>query len=149
MEKDKRIKEFPSWKQPKSRFPGVSLQKEEKTPVFYLAVQENEEDHYVSDVYFINNTDETLEFVSSGTGGFQTCDEDIVSVQGKGLFYQKVIPGEAVLVESYHCVSDSDFVLELNIEVLSQVWGKLEFKELEKGGFGAKVLMWKEDDIKK
>ena len=149
MTKYKRIKEFPSWEQPKSRFPGVFLPKEERIPAFYLAVQDNKEDHYLSDVYFVNNTDETLDFVSSGSGGFQTCDDDVVSVQGQDCFYEKVIPGEAVLVESYNIVYDSDYVLELSIEVLSRVLGNLNFKELKKGGFDSKVLMWKENDIRR
>jgi hypothetical protein len=144
----KRIKEFPPWEQPKSRFPGVLPTKEERVPAFYLAVQDNKEDHYLSDVYFVNNTDETLDFVSSGFGGFQTCDEDVVSVQGRDCIYEKVIPGEAVLVESYHLVYDSDYLLELSIEALSRDLGTLKFNEVEKGGFYSKVLMWKESDIR-
>lgn len=74
-------------------------------------------------IFFVNNTEEVLERVTAGTGGCQTIDDEITSFGGSSpqYSYEIVMPDEAIQVESYHIIFDSDYLLQLNIEVQSAI----------------------------
>ena len=94
----------------------------------------------------MNNTDEILDSVTAGSGGFQTLDDDIITVGGPKYSYEAVKPNEAVQVESYHSFYDSDYVLQLIVEIKSKRWGTKEFSTTAKGGFSREVLLWDNGD---
>jgi hypothetical protein len=106
-----------------------------RVPLYYL-----EQDG--GDVYFVNNSGETLDSVSSGSCGMQTVDDDVVSVGGPACSYENVKPGEAVKVESYHAVLDSDFLMQLDVGVSSPSKGRVAYRCWAKGGVTSVVLLW-------
>lgn len=111
---------------------------DDRIPVFWTAVSENE-------LYFINGSDETLEYVRVKTGGFQTCDDVIVNVStdGYSYVYESVKPTEAVKIDEYDFYLDSDYLLQRDIEIKSPKHGMLEIStKPEKGGISECVLLW-------
>jgi hypothetical protein len=109
MIKHKRISNKFVWVPPKkrgSRFPGPLPPRKPETriPLFYF-------DRDGDDVYFVNNSTETLNRVTSNSGGLQTLDDESMPVGGPTYSYKDVKPGEAVKVENYDSFYDSDFLL--------------------------------------
>ena len=94
----------------------------------------------------MNNTDEIIDSVTAGSGGFQTQDDEVISVGGIQYSYELVQPDEAVQVESYDQMYDSDYVLQLNIAVKSNRWGTKHFSASAKGGYKREVVLWNNGD---
>lgn len=95
-----------------------------------LPVQPRPEDHRIpifwlqrskDDLFFINDSDEVLLSVSATSSGFTTDDEAASPIQGNqpARLYQKVLPGEAVKVDQYHPVNDSDYMLNLVLDLVN------------------------------
>ena len=97
-----------------------------------------------ADLYLINDTDETLASVSASSGGFATADDAAIPVGGdQGYFYEHVQPGDAVKVDEYDIIFDSDFLLAVYIEIHSAKFGLLKLASpAEKGGVHEAVLLW-------
>jgi hypothetical protein len=128
---------LPPEKRP-SRIPGPKPPRKPETrkPLFFL---ERDGD----DVYFVNDSTETLNSVASDSGGFLNIDdeEDLI-VGGPTYSYKNVMPGEAVKVENYHPMFDSDFILQLEVEVSCPALGVKIFRVIKKGGVKETILMW-------
>ena len=121
MKEHKRMLNKFEWIPPEKRvprFPGPLPHRKPETrkPLFYVS-------RYGDDVYLINNTDETLTSVSSNSGGLQTLDDESMPVGGPSYSYKDVKPGEAVKVENYDPFYDSDFLLQLEVEISSKTLG--------------------------
>lgn len=71
------------------------------------------------ELYFVKDSEETLETVSASTGGFQTSDDGILPVGGNGYVYHHVKPREAVKIEEFDPVLDSDFLFQVEIRLQS------------------------------
>lgn len=110
-----------------------------RKPAFYIDSIEN---GFERSVFFVNNTPEILDYVRSSSGGFETLDDDVMPINGSGYSYENVLPNEAVQVECYHRVYDSDSILSLNFEVSSRQWGIQRFSAAAKGGPERGVLLW-------
>jgi len=110
---------------------------EKKKPVFYV-IRKGEE------LYFVNESTETLNSVSTGTGGCQTLDDEVMPVSSPDplYLYKNVKPGEAVKVEHYDPYWDSDYLLQLEVELSSPTRGNKIFRVLGKGGIDDTVLLW-------
>jgi hypothetical protein len=110
---------------------------EKNKPVFYL-IRDGEE------LYFVNDSTETLNRVSTSTAGFQTLDDEVMPVSSPDplYFYENVKSGEAVKVEHYDPYWDSDYLLQLEVEVLSPTHGDKIFRVIGKGGINNVVLFW-------
>jgi hypothetical protein len=93
-------------------------------------------------VYFVNNSDETLDSVSSDSCGMQTLDDEILTVGGPACPYEGVKPGEAVKVESYDPVLDSDSLMQIDVVVSSPSKGRIAYRCWGKGGVSSEVLLW-------
>lgn len=115
---------------------------ETRLPKFWLARDGNS-------LYFINNTEEILDSVSVSTGGFQTCDDVVLTVSSEeDYFYENVMPNEAVKIEEYHPIFDSDFIFEVVVIVKSKNEGNLIIKSPpEKGGVKEAVLLWNTGEV--
>jgi hypothetical protein len=116
----------------------LSNKVDDRVPLFWTAISDSE-------LYFVNNSNETLDYVRVKTVGFQTCDDDIVTVNSDGdrYVYESVKPSEAVKIDEYDVYLDSDFVLQTRIKIKSPTYGVLEFStKPEKGGFSEYVLKW-------
>ena len=110
---------------------------EKKEPVFYV-IRKGEE------LYFVNDSTETLNSVSTCTGGCQTLDDEVMPVSSPDplYLYKNVKPGEAVKVEHYDPYWDSDYLLQLEVELSSPTHGNKIFRVLGKGGIDDTVLLW-------
>ena len=131
---------LPPEKRP-SRFPGPKPPRKPETrkPLFFVARDGD-------DLYFVNNSNETLNSVSTSTGGCQTLDDGdgVMPVSSKKplYLYKYVKPGEAVKVEHYDPYWDSDFLLQLEVILSSPSYGNKLFRVLGKGGIASTVLLW-------
>jgi len=110
---------------------------EKKNPVFYV-IRDGEE------LYFVNDSTETLNSVSTCTGGCQTLDDEVMPVSSPDplYLYKNVKPGEAVKVEHYDPYWDSDYLLQLEVELSSPTHGNKIFRVPGKGGIDDTVLLW-------
>jgi hypothetical protein len=112
---------------------------EKKNPVFYV-MRKGEE------LYFVNDSTEALNSVSTSTGGCQTLDDgdDVMAVSSPDplYLYKNVKPGEAVKVEHYDPYWDSDYLLALEVKISSPSHGNKLFRVLGKGGVDSTVLLW-------
>ncbi len=121
-----------------SRFGGPSLyrKKEKRHPLLWLARKGNE-------LYLVNSSKESLDFVISTSGGFATEDEDILTCEGPKYEYKNVKPNNAVKVEEFDGYYDLDFVIQVDLKIQSKSIGCITIKTPpEKGGIGETVLLW-------
>ena len=72
----------------------------------------------------------------------QTLDDEALSVGGPAFSYEDVKPGEAVKVDSYDPILDSDFLMQLDVVVSSPSKGRVAYRCWAKGGFASVVLLW-------
>lgn len=110
---------------------------EKRTPKYWLIRDEN-------DLFFVNNTEEILEQISASTHGFTTYEDEMIPVGGKCYEFENVIPREAVRVEEFEPMTDSDYVLQVEIRIQSKQGACLKMlSPSKKGGMtGESVLQW-------
>ena len=132
-----------------------------KSPLFYLeTVSIN---NYEDDVYFVNNTDDTLSFVAP----FRLCrnidearaklgDISAENVEKVKLYsddmdslYTDVLPKQGVRIGSIHIIYDSDALMQWFISVpykgVDTHYGIWRFNIVEKGGIGGSYpLLWED-----
>ena len=132
-----------------------------KSPLFYLeTVSIN---NYETDVYFVNNTDDTLSFVAP----FRLCrnidearaklgDVSVENVEKVKLYsddmdclYTDVLPKQGVRIGSIHIIYDSDALMQWFISVpykgVDTHYGIWRFNIVEKGGIGGSYpLLWED-----
>jgi hypothetical protein len=93
-----------------------------RAPLYYL-------DQNGGDVFFVNNSSETLDSVSTVSCGMQTLDDEVMAVVGEAACsYEGVRPGEAIKVRSYDPVLDSDSLMPLDVAVSSPSRGKVTYR---------------------
>lgn len=109
-------------------------------PLLWIAIDPL--DGYIKDVYLVNETGKTLENVIVTTGGMQVFDDDVHDLTESSNEYKNVETGDAIKVDSYDEMSDSDSMLQLHLVV--QIDGKqIKLRSLvAKGGFKEEVLLW-------
>jgi hypothetical protein len=101
-------------------------------------------------LFFINNSDEILDFISTSVGGYITCDDDVAPISGDGYSYDNILPLEAVKVEEFDARLDCDFVLQVQIMVISKNEGRIVIcPPAGKGGIGETVLLWDTGEVGK
>ena len=132
-----------------------------KSPLFYLeTVSIN---NYEDDVYFVNNTDDTLSFAAP----FRLCrnidearaklgDVNVENVEKVKLYsddmdrlYTDVLPKQGVRIGSIHIIYDSDALMQWFISVpykgVDTHYGIWRFNIVEKGGIGGSYpLLWED-----
>jgi len=102
------------------------------------------------ELYFINDSEEVLDFISTSTGGFATFDDDVVTVGNTGYTYKDVMPQEAVKIEEFDGYYDLDFVLQVIIYLKSKNEGDLQISPpAKKGGIGETILIWDTGEVAK
>lgn len=135
-----------------------------KTPLFYLTTVSIND--YEDDIYFINNTDQTLHFVAPFKL-YRNLDEanaKLGDVSDRNLnkvkfysddidrLYTDVLPNQGVRIDRTHIIYDSDYLIQHFIQVpfrgLNTHYGIWRFNVVEKGGIGQTYpLLW--DDFSK
>jgi hypothetical protein len=119
---------------PKPYYPNKELRK----PLFWLSGG--------SSCWFVNNSSETLTYVGALSGGFASVDDEApitVSSSQFRYYYEQVLPNEAVLVEELDIIFDSDFMMQITIEIDSPTFGKLKMRsEIGKGSIPETIFIW-------
>ncbi|ABM04205.1 hypothetical protein Ping_2476 [Psychromonas ingrahamii 37] len=125
----------------KSKFGGPMTPRkaELRNPLLWLAREGKE-------LYLVNSSAEIIDFVGAGTGGFQTVDDDCISVSSKKKYkyeYKNVKLNDAVKVEEFDGFYDLDYVLQVSLRIQSKNLGNIEIlTSPKKGGIGETVLLW-------
>lgn len=107
---------------------------------------------YGDELYFVNDSDEVLKRVSTESSGFFNVDNEMTVGLEKNpdYSYADILPSEAVKVEEYDKVLDSDFVLGLDIFIESEKFGKIHIRPKSyKGGVQSQPLMWDDGSFPK
>ena len=132
-----------------------------KSPLFYLETVSV--DDYEDDVYFVNNTDDTLSFVApfrlcrninearAKLGGVSAENVEKVKLYSDDIEYSytDVLPKQAVRIGSIHIIYDSDALMQWFISVpyksIDTHYGIWRFNIVEKGGIGGSYpLLWED-----
>jgi len=129
-----------------SRF-GGSLpprKAESRTPLLWLA-------RSGCDLFLVNESEEILDFVFAGTGGFQTVDEDVMTIASNDQYeYKNVRPNSAVKVDEYDGFHDLDYVLQVSLKIQSKSLGCVDIlSPAKKGGVEETVLLWDSNEAGK
>ena len=127
------------------------LQTKPKILIFYL---HNESiNDYEDDIYFVNNSDETLCFVAP----YELMKRDsylpetVIAVEpserDKAFTYTDVLPGQGVRIDRQHIIYDSDYLNQIIVYTLSRaskdMWGVWRLNVCEKGLFSSSYpLLW-------
>jgi len=137
------------WKRPQQYTEGLYAaplkpDPDAPAPLFWLTVDRD-------DLLFVNSSSETLERVSATLGGLETCDDDLVTVNnGGGYVYKDVRPNEAVKLDRFSPIKDSDYVFQLTIHIVSDLFGKMKIvPPPEKGKVSGRVLIWNNKEPEK
>jgi len=113
--------------------------------IFYL-MTEGIEDSIESNVWFVNNSEETLKEVYNTSVGFAGVDDDFIPMTAKedNERYKNVKPKEAVLIDLYDPIFDGDFVIQFCVTITADSFGTKKFcAESCKGGNPNGTLHWK------
>ncbi|NBW41869.1 hypothetical protein EBR25_12845 [bacterium] len=132
-----------------TRFPGIP-KPDQRIPILWISPRSSD-DKFITDYVLINHTGESLELVTIDIGGFATVDDDpevVMNLSESERTYTDVEPDVAVLIAQYDEMYDSDFVLQLNVSIVSKSLGKLSFALSKKGGFGTVPLLYADGDSK-
>ena len=107
------------------------------SPLFWLWEKEE-------GLFFINSSDTTLRKVAAMIGGFETCDDEVATVNNaKGYSYKDVQQNEAVKIEKFCPIDDSDYLFQLVIEIDSDTLGNIQITPpVQKGSVSGQVLLW-------
>ena len=125
-----------------SSYPWLDLPKsqsiETRKPLFWGKISGDE-------YWFVNDSEEILHYV----GIRNSVDEETqTSTSSFRYYYENVKPREAVLVDVIHPMLDSDYLLQLKIELESKLFGKLLLHTgVEKGYIPETVFVWKTDEF--
>lgn len=111
--------------------------RESRIPLFWLARKGQE-------LYFVNNSDEILDVVSTHTGGCETCDNEVVRISDDvGFTYRSVKPNEAVKVDEYDEFYDLEYLLQLSLRIESKTQGCINIlTRPAKGSIEEVILLW-------
>jgi hypothetical protein len=101
-------------------------------------------DNRNGELFFVNASNETLIKVSANLVGFETCDDDVLSVSNdSGYTYHDVKPQEAIRIEKFIDQLDSDYHFQIYIEINSPSRGKQQISTpLEKGEISGQVILF-------
>ena len=114
-----------------------------KLPAVYLDSLRDEKDPHHLEVYLVNNTSGTLDFVASPQPLLFVSTLADAHLQDDILYFEEVLPGEAVKVAEFDEVFDSDFIHQLELfwqhregpakhaKIVSKGIGKIRYKVLE------------------
>jgi hypothetical protein len=140
MNKQRKMNTF-TWMPPRPRTdlysrPLPNQKLDPRTPVYWLSTDSD-------DLYFINESEQTLPLVVGASGGWVSGGGADGGVSGNDLSYRDVLPKEAVKIDSYCSYADADFYLCAGV-VITQADGSLLHYETYpvRGGRQETILRW-------
>jgi len=119
----------------------------DRKATFWMAAGENETS-FITNIYFVNSSDEILKEVIYSSSGMQTIDDEVSSSASKELSYKDVLPGEAVKIDEYDAFYDSDILVAYYATVVSETLGRVDYSTLpSKQCISEVVLQWEDGEI--
>ena len=130
-----------------------NVQSKQKIPLFYL---HNESiNNYEEDIYFVNNSDETLSFVAPYELIKRDSDnpEMVIAVEpserDEAFTYINVLPKQGVKIDRQHIIYDSDYLNQIIVYTMSraskEMWDVWRLNVCEKGLFSSSYpLLWED-----
>jgi hypothetical protein len=123
---------------------------ETRVPKFWIADVDGAQ-------YFVNDSDEVLDYVDGGKAGWATSDDDVLTYQAdKPGYYKNVKPGEAVKIDDYdendmgNIIFGSDFMMFMHVEFKSPDLGVVALQtRASKGSVYKGPLMWEDGTLAK
>jgi len=113
--------------------------------IFYLTCWSGQKSHQ-EEFWFVNNSDEKLDYVRPASGGFATSDDEVIPMNQKpdSIEYTDVQPSEAVFIDVYDSIFDGDFMISWGVELKSPSLGEQYFgSDHIKGEAPNITLHWK------
>lgn len=105
------------------------------------------------ELFFINDSGETLDFVKAEEGGFTSYDDGMMGVSTKdncGYSYNEVLPRETVKVSEFDDYYDLDYMLAVSVTIKTPTRGILSMSSpLIKGGIEECVLLYDSYEVGK
>jgi len=115
-------------------------------PILWLHVKRAE--NYECLVYFVNDSSEIIKYVKpTSFGYFSTDDGTTTLINNNNRIYQNVLPKEAVLVDKFHLVYDSDSQIGLSIELDSQLTGSVLLSTPTSRGTIEEIILYSQDQF--
>ena len=119
----------------------------DRKATFWMVAGENET-NLITNIYFVNSSDEILKEVIYSSSGMQTIDDEVSSSTSKELSYKDVLPGEAVKIDEYDAFYDSDLLVAYYATVVSKKVGRVDYSTLpSKRCINEVVLQWDDGEI--
>ena len=105
--------------------------------MFWVVLKEGE-------LFFVNESKEELDSVSSSSHGMNANYDELISCpDGAAVTYDCVEPGDAVKIEEFDQMLDSEWIAQVSITLKSAQHGHIEIRlPWERGGVGSMVLLW-------
>lgn len=109
---------------------------DQRIPVYWVSMEGD-------DLYFINESEKTLPLVVGSSGGWVSGGGAEGGVYGNNLSYCDVLPKEAIKIDSYCRIADSDFYLCADV-IITQADGSLLHYQTNpvRGGIPETILRW-------
>ena len=86
-----------------------------KLPALYLDSLRDHRDAHHIEIYLVNNSGRTLDFVASPQPMLLISSLAAAPIEDDILYYEEVTPGEAVKVADFDEVFDSDFIHQMQL----------------------------------
>lgn len=144
----KRISDYPAWiaphlKKDKLGLPLPPRKPELREPVYWLSSRGNE-------LYFVNASHLVInKLISTATGWF-TADEAMATVESGQYEYTNILPNEAVMIECFDEILDSDFNFQLSLHLHAEQYGHIQMLlPISMENKSDIVLLWDNGDIHK
>lgn len=118
-----------------------------KLPALYLDSRHDSADAYHVEVYLVNNTGQTMDFVASPNSLLSNSSLAQAPTRDGMLYYEHVSSGEAVKVADFDEIFDSDFLHQLHLSWQHHAGPPRSTSIIDKGikKFRYHVLEWHED----
>lgn len=115
-------------------------------PTLWLHVQRAENHECL--VYFVNDSSEIIKYVKPTSFGYlSTGDGTATLINNNNRIYHNVLPKEAVLVDKFHLVYDSDSQIGLSIELDSHLTGSVRLSTPTTRGTIEETILYSEDQF--
>lgn len=114
-----------------------------RQPLFRV-VRQPESDGHGDELFLVNHSGEEVDSIRIFKTGFITVDGQLyASADEEGVTYLNIPNGSAVKADHFDNFYDLDFVIGLQVEIISKKLGAIKLQSIgSKGGMKDEVLLW-------
>lgn len=110
-------------------------------PLLWTFATSDSEDNFRSHIWLQNGLDQQLERITVENASMITVDANTFGSGADAVVYEHVLPGEAVYLDTYHLIYDSDYVLSTDILIERIKEPPLKLRLGPKKGGGGGILL--------